>query len=83
MKPQQARALIEQALAEVAPEADLTALPPDADFRDLLELDSLDFLSFVETLSDASGFRIEEDDYPALTTVTGAADFLAARAGSG
>ncbi|MFI7644282.1 acyl carrier protein [Nonomuraea sp. NPDC049400] len=80
MNPQQARVLIEQALAQVAPEAELSALPPDADFRDLLELDSLDFLSFVETLSDASGYRIEEDDYPALTTVAGGANFLAAHA---
>ncbi|MFF4622457.1 acyl carrier protein [Nonomuraea jabiensis] len=83
MTPQEARELIERALAQVAPESDLSALPPDADFRDALELDSLDFLSFVEALSDASGYRIEEDDYRELTSVAGGAEFLAARTGPG
>ncbi|GAA1636234.1 hypothetical protein GCM10009733_036750 [Nonomuraea maheshkhaliensis] len=82
MSPQQARELVERALAQVAPDADLAALPPDADFRDLLELDSLDFLSFVETLSDISAYRIEEDDYAAFSSVAGGARFLAAHAGT-
>jgi len=83
MTPQQARELIERALAQVAPDADLAALPPDADVRDILELDSLDFLSFVEALSHSSGYRIEEDDYPAFSSVAGGAGFLAAHAGTG
>ncbi|MEO3805345.1 hypothetical protein [Nonomuraea sp. B1E8] len=82
MTPQQARELVERALVQVAPDADLAALPPDADFRDILELDSLDFLGFVETLSDISGYRIEEDDYPAFSSVVGGARFLAAHAGT-
>jgi hypothetical protein len=40
-------------------------------------LDSLDFLELVETLSKRTGYRIDEDDYPALTTLHDAADFLA------
>lgn len=80
MTPQQARELVERALVQVAPDADLTALASDADFRDILELDSLDFLSFVEALSDISGYRIEEDDYPAFSSVAGGARFLAAHA---
>lgn len=82
MTPQQARELVEHTLSEVAPDADLVSLPEDADFRDVLELDSLDFLNFVERLSDAGGCRIEEDDYPEVATVAGAAGFLAARCGS-
>ncbi|WP_031171669.1 acyl carrier protein [Streptosporangium roseum] len=83
MTPQLAQELIKGALIQVAPDADLTALPLDADFRDILELDSLDFLNYVQTLSEASGYRIEEDDYPAFTTVAGGASFLAAHAGAG
>ncbi|MFF5211110.1 acyl carrier protein [Streptosporangium sp. NPDC000396] len=83
MTPQQARELIKSALSQVAPDADLAALPPDADFRDILELDSLDFLKYVEILSGASGYRIEEDDYPAFTTVAGGASFLATRTRTG
>lgn len=77
MTPEQARQYVEDALGRVAPDARLRDIPPDADLRDLFELDSLDFLSYVECLSDASGRRIDEDDYPEITTMAGAAGFLA------
>jgi acyl carrier protein len=75
--PQQAQQMIKDALREVAPDADPDALPEDADLRDSLELDSLDFLNFVETLSKESGRRIDEDDYPRLATLASGAEFLA------
>ena len=59
------------------PEADTESLGPDADLRDTLELDSLDFLRFVEVLSTRTGRRIEEDDYPQLVTLASAIKFLA------
>ncbi|MBB6349988.1 acyl carrier protein [Nonomuraea muscovyensis] len=77
MTPEQARQYVEDALGRVAPDARLQDIPPDADFRDLFELDSLDFLSYVENLSEASGRRIDEDDYPEITTMAGAVGFLA------
>lgn len=77
MTPQQAQQMIKDALREVAPDADPDALPEDADLRDSLELDSLDFLNFVETLSKESGRRIDEDDYPRLATLASGAEFLA------
>jgi len=54
--------------------ADLT---PDTDLRDGLGLDSLDFLRFVEILSEQTGRQIAEDDYPQLATLASAAKFLA------
>ncbi|GAA1654641.1 hypothetical protein GCM10009733_060100 [Nonomuraea maheshkhaliensis] len=81
MTPQQAMEMVQDALLQVAPEADLQAVPPDADFRDLLELDSLDFLAYVEILSEAGGRRIEEDDYPKVTTMAGATAFIIADRG--
>nr|WP_225311400.1 acyl carrier protein [Microbispora cellulosiformans] len=68
------------ALRRVAPDTDPAALPRDADIRDALELDSLDFLTYVQALSESGGCRIEEDDYPAFATIAGGADFLAAHA---
>ena len=62
--PEQARQTIKDILREVAPDADPDTLPDDADLRDSLELDSLDFLNFVEELAQRSGQRIDEDDYP-------------------
>ncbi|WP_426570247.1 hypothetical protein [Streptomyces canus] len=41
-------------------------------------MDSLDFLSFVEVLSDRSGVRIEDEDTPQLSTLSRSADFLVA-----
>ncbi len=77
MTPEQAQQMIKDALREVAPDSDPDALPQDADLRDSLELDSLDFLNFVETLSKASGRRIDEDDYSHLATLASGAAFLA------
>ncbi|GAA2806650.1 acyl carrier protein [Kribbella solani] len=75
---QDARALVGDALLRIVPDADLDALPDDAAFRDELELDSLDFLSFVEFLSAGAHRRIDEDDYPRLRTMAGCIAFLSA-----
>ena len=69
--------MIKGVLREVAPDADPDTLPEDADLRDTLDLDSLDFLNFVEALSKESGRRIDEDDYPRLATLASGAEFLA------
>lgn len=79
MNTQEATQAIEEVLGQVAPDADLTSLAPDADLRDGLELDSLDFLSFVEGLSKRVGQRIDEDDYPKLATLASASAFIAGR----
>lgn len=68
--------LVRTALHEVAPDADLAALRPDDDLRETLHLDSLDFLQLVELLSERSGQRIEEDDYPRLATLASTVTFL-------
>lgn len=84
MTPEQARDLITQALIHVVPdaEADLAAMSPDADIREYLELDSLDFVTFVERLSAKADFRIDEEQYGELRTMETATRFLAEHAGS-
>jgi acyl carrier protein len=77
--PQQAREQIGLALKRAAPGSNVDAIDPDAELRDALDLDSLDFLKFVEILSETSGRRIDEDDYPELATLNSAVRFLAAR----
>jgi len=74
--PEHARRAIEESIGQVAPNADTESLAPDADLRDTLELDSLDFLRVVEELSERTGRRIEEDDYPQLATMASAIKFL-------
>ena len=77
MTPDQAQHVIEEALTRVAPDADVADLAPDMDLRDGLELDSLDFLRFVEILSERTGRQIAEDDYPHLATLASTVKFLA------
>ena len=75
----EARRIVGHAVLAIVPDADLSSLPEDADLRQTFELDSLDFLSFVEDVGQETGIRIEEDDYPELTTLAGCAGFLARR----
>ncbi|MFF5187341.1 acyl carrier protein [Streptomyces sp. NPDC000345] len=72
--------MVRESIAQVVPDADVAALRPDDAFRDVLEMDSLDFLSFVEVLSERSGIRIDDEDTPRLTTLSGSADFVVTRA---
>ena len=77
MTPDQAQHVIKEALAQVAPDVDIGGITPDTDLRDDLGLDSLDFLRFVEILSERTGMKIAEDDYPHLATLASAAKWLA------
>ncbi|MEU8717432.1 acyl carrier protein [Streptomyces sp. NPDC048663] len=73
--------VIKESITRIAPDADFTLVQPDDRFRDVLELDSLDFLSLVELLSERTGVRIDEEDYQELTTLSDATRFLVGRSG--
>ncbi|GAA4134228.1 acyl carrier protein [Streptomyces coelicolor] len=72
--------VVKESITQVVPDADLAALGPDDAFRDALEMDSLDFLSYIELLGERTGVRIDDADAPRLTTLSGSADFLVAHA---
>ena len=77
----QTRTMVARAIRRIVPDADVDAVAPDADLRATFELDSLDFLSYVELLSKDSGVRIDEEDYPDLATLATTSAFLARRTG--
>ncbi|MEU2158293.1 acyl carrier protein [Streptomyces sp. NPDC019396] len=79
MNRTEALGIVKESIASVIPDADFTTLGPDDKFREALEMDSLDFLSFVETLSERTGVRIDDEDTPRLTTLADSADFLVDR----
>lgn len=79
MKPDDADRVTRACLREIAPEANLDALTPEADLRQALRLDSLDFLQFVELLSERIHHRIDEDDYQELSTMAGVVAFVSSR----
>jgi acyl carrier protein len=68
-------------LGDIAPEADLNALPPGKDLREELDIDSMDFLNFVITLHEKLGVDIPEAEYPQLVTLDGAVGYLMERTG--
>lgn len=76
MNHDEALETVKESILRVAPDADFTGLSPDEPFREPLEIDSMDFLGFVEVLIERTGLRIDEDDYPRLATLSSSADFL-------
>lgn len=67
------------ALGEIAPEAPLSTLPGNELLQEALDLDSFDFLTFVQALHDATGVDVPEVDYPQIATLDGVVAYLAAR----
>ena len=67
------------ALTRIAPEIDPQDLQADTVLRQDLDLDSMDFLNFVVGLHETLGVDIPEQDYPRLTTLNRAVDYLASR----
>ncbi|MEZ5194175.1 MAG: phosphopantetheine-binding protein [Nocardioides sp.] len=63
-------------MRHVVPDADFDLVDDDDSLRGEFELDSLDFLAFVETLSSSTGVAIPESDYPRLATMTTSVAFL-------
>lgn len=68
-----ARTLAAEALAGIAPEADLSAVGEDEDLRDALDLDSMDFMNFVAALSKRCGVDVPASEAPGLRTLHGVA----------
>jgi len=70
------RPQVERVLHELRPEADLAALPADADLREELDLDSMDFLNFVIGVHEATGVDIPEADYGRVSTLEACIEYL-------
>jgi len=70
-------------LRSVAPESQPEALDPTRNYRDELDLDSVDYMNVMVGLHQAFGIDIPETDYRALETVDGAVGYLARRLAPG
>jgi acyl carrier protein len=71
LNPADARSLVLDVLRGIAPGPALDTLAVHDDLRDVLGLDSLDFLALVTRVSEQTGIRIEEDDYERLADLDG------------
>lgn len=63
-------------LGTIAPEADLGGIDPAVEFRDQIDLDSMDYLSFVIALDEAFGAKVPEQDYTKFTSLNACVDEL-------
>jgi acyl carrier protein len=69
--------LVLDALVSVAPEVDEASLAPDKNFREQLDIDSMDFLNYLIALHEALKIDIPESDYAQLTSINSAVSYLA------
>jgi acyl carrier protein len=70
------RAVIAAALDEVVPGADIEGIDADEDFVYELDIDSMDFLNFVIAVHERTGIDIPERDYPKLSSLNKAMEYL-------
>ena len=70
--------VVQEELGNIAPEADFANLDPAADLREALDIDSMDFLTFITAIHQRLGIDIPEIDYSKLNTLEGAVSYLAA-----
>ena len=73
------RAAIVEEIGNIAPEADLTDVPEDADLREALDLDSMDIFNLVVALSKKLAVDIPDSDVAHLVTLGGATEYLVRR----
>lgn len=79
MTNEQIQTTVLQMLSEIAPEVDLASIKPDVDFREQLDLDSMDLLNFVIAVDQELGVDIPESDYPRLGSLDAFVAYLSER----
>jgi acyl carrier protein len=76
MTKHQIREKVLEILAEIAPEVDLKGIRPDVNFRDQIDIDSMDYLNFVIALDERFQANIPEQDYTRFVTLNACVDQL-------
>jgi len=80
MTDEQAAQLLNDALRQIAPEADTSSIDPDSLLQEQLDMDSIDFLNLVTEVSERAGMDIAVREYPRLATFRGFVAYLATAA---
>lgn len=72
------RKVVQEELNNIAPEIDMATVDPAVDLREAIDIDSMDFLTFITAIHHRLGIDIPEIDYPKLVTLDGAVAYLTA-----
>jgi len=70
------RKVLQEELNNIAPEVDIASVDPEADLREAIDIDSMDFLNFVTAVHHRLNIDIPELDYPKLITLNGAISYV-------
>jgi acyl carrier protein len=76
MNPAEIREEVLDILSDIAPDEDLSNLDDNVNFREQLELDSMDFLDIVMELRKRYRVQIPEDDYVNLASMSTTVAYL-------
>ncbi|MBK9153551.1 MAG: acyl carrier protein [Chloracidobacterium sp.] len=76
MTRNQMKAKVLEVLGEIAPEVDLQAIEPDTDFREQMDIDSMDYLNFVIKLDEEFKANIPERAYTRFVSLNACVDQL-------
>jgi acyl carrier protein len=76
MSPERARDLIFDILGDIAPEVDRQSVDDTRDLTEQLDLDSMDYLTWMIAISDRTGIEIPQRDVSRFLTIEGAVSYL-------
>lgn len=69
MNEEEIKNIIFQLLKKIAPDTEPSALQPDENIREVLNIDSFDSLQFIVSLNEKLGIEIPEEDYGKIPTL--------------
>lgn len=79
MTEDELKVVLFEEITAIAPDADPSAIAPNEDVREALDLDSMDMLNVIAALHERLGIDIPEADAPAFLTIEGGVKYLTAR----
>ena len=82
MTSEQARDLIFDVLADIAPEVDRASVADNLDLTEQIDLDSMDYLTWMIGISEKIGMDIPQSDVSNFMTIDGAVSYLVGHAAS-
>jgi acyl carrier protein len=76
MNTDEAKTLIFDILEEIAPEVEASDVDHSVDLTEQLDLDSMDYLTWMLAINKRTGIDIPQRDVSKFLTIDGAADYL-------
>lgn len=78
MKEEEVKKVVSEILKGIAPDTDPTALKNNDNIRQVLAIDSFDYLRFIVNLDRKFGTKIPEEDYGKIQTLSDLTNYLTA-----